>query len=131
LAEAMLDNAMLKDVASKNGDARRQARGCRSFADLLRGRFGYRRLHILMRREGFIMNHKKLRGLYREERSQVRRRSGRKRARPIPLHHRALQAQMISGLSLSLDEPRGPGHRVFDIDQSGEFDALSPPGLRR
>jgi putative transposase len=30
LAEAMLDNAMLKDVASKNGDARRQARGCRS-----------------------------------------------------------------------------------------------------
>ena len=37
LAEAMLDNAMLKDVASKNGDAGRQARGCRSSADLLRG----------------------------------------------------------------------------------------------
>lgn len=29
LAEAMLDNAMLKDIASKNGDARRQARGLR------------------------------------------------------------------------------------------------------
>jgi len=27
LAEAMLDNAMLKDVAAKNGDARRHARG--------------------------------------------------------------------------------------------------------
>ena len=27
LAEAMLDNAMLKDVAGKNGDARRSARG--------------------------------------------------------------------------------------------------------
>jgi putative transposase len=27
LAEAMLDNAMLKDVAGKNGDARRAARG--------------------------------------------------------------------------------------------------------
>ena len=27
LAEAMLDNAMLKDVASKNGDARREAGG--------------------------------------------------------------------------------------------------------
>jgi putative transposase len=26
LAEAMLDNAMLKDVAAKNGDARRQTR---------------------------------------------------------------------------------------------------------
>jgi putative transposase len=30
LAEAMLDNAMLKDIAAKNGDARRQARGCGS-----------------------------------------------------------------------------------------------------
>jgi putative transposase len=27
LAEAMLDNAMLKDIAEKNGDARHQARG--------------------------------------------------------------------------------------------------------
>jgi putative transposase len=45
-----------------------------------RRRFGYRRLHILLRREGIAMNHKKLRRLYREERLQVRRRSGRKRA---------------------------------------------------
>ena len=30
LAEAMLDNAMLKEISSKNGDARRQARGRRS-----------------------------------------------------------------------------------------------------
>src|SRR5665213_1895644 len=46
----------------------------------VRRRFGYRRLHILLRREGIVMNHKKLRGLYREERLQVRRRSSRKRA---------------------------------------------------
>jgi putative transposase len=46
----------------------------------VRRRFGYRRLHVLMRREGLMMNHKKLRRLYREERLQVRRRSGRKRA---------------------------------------------------
>ena len=46
----------------------------------IRRRFGYRRLHILLRREGIIMNHKKLRRLYCEERLQVRRRSGRKRA---------------------------------------------------
>src|SRR5215467_1563991 len=37
LAEVMLDNAMLKDVASKNGDARRQARGRRSHAECVRG----------------------------------------------------------------------------------------------
>jgi len=45
-----------------------------------RRRFGYRRLHWLMRQEGFVMNHKRLRRLYREERLQVRRRGGRKRA---------------------------------------------------
>lgn len=45
-----------------------------------RRRFGYRRLHWLIKREGITMNHKKLRRLYREERLQVRRRGGRKRA---------------------------------------------------
>ncbi len=30
LADAMLDNAALKDLLEKNCDARRQARGCRS-----------------------------------------------------------------------------------------------------
>jgi putative transposase len=46
----------------------------------VRRRFGYRRLHILLRREGLLLNHKKLRRLYAEERLQVRRRGGRKRA---------------------------------------------------
>ena len=46
----------------------------------IRRRFGYRRLHILLTREGVVMNHKKLRRLYREERLRVRRRGGRKRA---------------------------------------------------
>jgi putative transposase len=45
-----------------------------------RRRFGYRRLHILLRREGIEVNHKKLYRLYREERLTVRKRGGRKRA---------------------------------------------------
>jgi putative transposase len=45
-----------------------------------RRRFGYRRLHVLLRREGFNVNHKRLLRLYREERLMVRRRGGRKRA---------------------------------------------------
>ena len=45
-----------------------------------RRRFGYRRLHILLRREGIELNHKKLFRLYREERLTVRKRGGRKRA---------------------------------------------------
>ena len=45
-----------------------------------RRRFGYRRLHVLLRREGFEVNHKRLLRLYREEHLTVRRRGGRKRA---------------------------------------------------
>lgn len=52
-----------------------------------RRRFGYRRIHIMLRRQGIVMNQKKLRRLYGEEKLQVRRRGGRKRAlgtrRPI------------------------------------------------
>ena len=42
--------------------------------------FGDRRLHILLRREGIEVNHKKLFRLYREERLMVWKRGGRKRA---------------------------------------------------
>jgi putative transposase len=45
-----------------------------------RRRFGYRRLHILLKREGIEMNLKKLYRLYKEERLTVRKRGGRKRA---------------------------------------------------
>lgn len=45
-----------------------------------RRRFGYRRLHILLRREGWAINHKKLYRIYKEEGLSVRKRTGRKRA---------------------------------------------------
>jgi len=45
-----------------------------------RRRFGYRRLHVLLRREGHAVNRKRVQRLYREERLTVRRRGGRKRA---------------------------------------------------
>ena len=56
-----------------------------------RRRFGYRRIGIMLKRQGMIMNHKKLYRLYREEGLSVRRRRGRKQARgsrtpmPVPL----------------------------------------------
>jgi putative transposase len=46
-------------------------------------RFGYRRLHVLLRHEGHLVNRKKTQRLYREERLSVRRRRGRKRATGI------------------------------------------------
>jgi putative transposase len=45
-----------------------------------RRRFGYRRLHILLRRDGVLINRKKTQRLYREEGLTVRRRRCRKRA---------------------------------------------------
>jgi putative transposase len=47
---------------------------------LERRRFGYRRLHLLLRREGELLNRKKVYRLYCEERLTVRKRGGRKRA---------------------------------------------------
>ena len=43
-------------------------------------RFGYRRLHILLRAEGHVLNRKKTQRLYREEGLTVRKRKSRKRA---------------------------------------------------
>ncbi len=45
-----------------------------------RWRLGYRRLHILLKREGWQVNWKKLYRLYREYGLNVRKRGGRKRA---------------------------------------------------
>ncbi|ULJ72990.1 IS3 family transposase [Rhizobium gallicum] len=121
LAEAMLDNAALKDLFGKEvvtPAAKRNAvahlmsqhgmserRACKAIGfcrmtdryetrrdddyDLRermktlaheRRRFGYRRIHVLFRREGRLVNHKKLFRLYREEKLTVRKRGGRKRA---------------------------------------------------
>lgn len=44
-----------------------------------RRRFGYRRLHILVEREGFEVNHKRVHRLYREAGLAVRRRRKRQR----------------------------------------------------
>lgn len=45
-----------------------------------RRRFGYRRVHVMLERQGWHVNQKKIRRLYREEKLQVKRRGGRKRA---------------------------------------------------
>jgi len=73
-----VDRTSVRYRSRRPDDAQLRAR-LRELA-VQRRRFGYRRLHILMIREGLVMNHKKLRRLYREEGLQVRRRRGRKRA---------------------------------------------------
>ena len=58
----------------------------RELRDVLRAaaemhrRFGYRRLHVILRRDGHVLNRKRTQRLYREEGLAVRRRRSRKRA---------------------------------------------------
>jgi putative transposase len=47
----------------------------------VRPRFGYRRLHVLLRREGVNINHKRVERIYREEGLAVRRRTRKRVAR--------------------------------------------------
>ena len=104
----------------------------------IRRRFGYRRLLVLMRREGLVMNHKKFRRLYREERLQVRRRSGRKRAlgtrTPLAIPQGANQRWSLDFLSDAFAD--GRRFRILAVvdDFTRECLALvadtSLPGLR-
>ena len=104
----------------------------------IRRRFGYRRLHVLLTREGIVMNHKKLRRLYREERLQVRRRGGRKRAlgtrTPMALPQGPNQRWSLDFLSDAMTD--GRRFRVLAIVDDFTRECLvlvadtSLPGLR-
>ena len=59
-----------------------------------RRRFGYRRLHILLKREGWAMNVKKTYRIYRDEGLSVKKRKGRKRA--IGTRTKLPQAQHVN-----------------------------------
>ena len=65
-----------------------------------RRRFGYRRLHVLLRREGQAVNRKRVQRIYREERLTVRRRGGRKRAMGT---RRPIEAPLLPNQRWSLD----------------------------
>jgi len=92
-----------------------------------RRRFGYRRLHILLQREGVEVNHKKLFRLYREERLTVRKRGGRKRAlgtrRPILIPDRANQRWSLDFVSDALSD--GQRFRVLCIVDDCTREALA------
>ena len=75
-----------------------------------RRRFGYRRLHILLKREGWEVNWKKIYRLYREEGLTVRKRGGRKRAigtrAPMPIPQGPNQRWSLDFVSDALSDGR-------------------------
>jgi putative transposase len=102
------DRTSVRYRSSQPDDATARTR-LRELASIRR-RFGYRRLHVLLTREGIVMNHKKLRRLYREERLQVRQRSGRKRAlgtrSPMAIPQGANQRWSLDFLSDAMTDSR-------------------------
>jgi len=72
------DRTSMRYRSCREGDEDLRAR-LRELAGQRR-RFGYRRLHILLRRDGVTINRKSTQRLYREEGLTVRRRKGRRRA---------------------------------------------------
>jgi putative transposase len=71
--------ARYRTRSAGDGDAAVRARLRALAAE--RPRFGYRRLHALLRREGLVVNHKRVERLYGEEGLTVRRRSRKRLAR--------------------------------------------------
>ena len=92
-----------------------------------RRRFGYRRLHFLLAKEGVQMNQKRFRRLYREEGLAVRKRGGRKRAlglrAPIALPSRPNERWSLDFVSDSFTD--GRRFRILAIDDDFTRECLA------
>ena len=92
-----------------------------------RRRFGYRRIHVMLERQGIHVNQKKLRRLYREEKLQVRKRGGRKRAlgtrRPMLLPSRCDERWSLDFVSDAFTD--GRQFRVLAIVDDYSRECLS------
>ena len=103
-----------------------------------RARFGYRRLHILLAREGFIVNHKRIHRIYKAAALQVRRRRRKRLTRadrvPLPTVRQRLERWSMDFTADTLAD--GRNFRTLNIvdDFTRECIAIevdrSLPGLR-
>jgi putative transposase len=104
----------------------------------MRARFGYRRLHILLEREGLVVNHKRVHRIYRAAGLQVRRRHRKRLTRaeriPLPVPDQRLARWSMDFTVDTLAD--GRGFRTLNIvdDFTRECVAIevdrSLPGLR-
>ncbi len=92
-----------------------------------RHRFGYRRLHVLLRREQWRVNHKRVYRIYREEGLAVRRRKRKPRAGigrvPLPVPERANQGWTMDFLQDTL--ANGRKMRILTVEDLYTREALA------
>ncbi len=92
----------------RRGEDQRLRVRLRELAEVRR-RFGYRRLQILLQREGWQVNHKRVYRLYVEEKLSLRRKRGRKRSRvrqPLPEAVAANQVWSVDFMTDALSSGR-------------------------
>lgn len=99
-----------------------------------RPRFGYQRIHIVLRREGWKVNHKRVRRLYRLEGLQVRMRM--RRRKRLSLHRGPAPRPTAVGERWSMDFvhdqlANGQAFRVLTVvDNWSRESVLLEPGFR-
>lgn len=92
----------------RKGEDRELRSRLRALAEARR-RFGYRRLQVLLKREGWQVNHKRVYRLYVEEKLTLRRKRGRKRSRvrqPLPEAVAANQVWSVDFMTDALSSGR-------------------------
>jgi len=104
-----------------------------------RRRFGYKRLHVLLRREGWAVNHKRVYRIYVEEKLTVRKRRKWRRLVSVPRDNRSTASQVNQIWSMDfLSDALVSGRRLRTLNIVDEYtrEALaievdtSLPGLR-
>src|SRR5947209_14229498 len=87
-----------------------------------RRRFGYKRLHVLLRREGWKVNHKRVYRIYVEEKLAVRKRRKWQRLVSVPRENRMTASQVNQIWSMDfLSDALVSGRRLRTLNIVDEY----------
>jgi len=92
-----------------------------------RVRYGYRRIHILLRREGWTINHKRTRRLYRQEGLQLRRKTPKRKVSAKRRENRVVAAAANDCWSMDfLSDQLFDGRKIRVLTIVDNFTRVSP-----
>jgi putative transposase len=92
-----------------------------------RVRYGYRRIHIMLRREGWTINHKRTRRLYREEGLQLRRKTPKRKVSAKRREDRVVAAAANDCWSMDfLSDQLFDGRKIRVLTIVDNFTRVSP-----
>jgi putative transposase len=90
-------------------------------------RYGHRRIHVLLRREGWMVNHKRTRRLYREEGLQLRRKTPKRRVSAKRREDRVIATAANDCWSMDfLSDQLFDGRKIRVLTVVDNFTRISP-----